>query len=141
MALTWAQYYCEQHGSGPVYPFALAKSVAGALNESWFMDVRGILSDDGQALLALCSPFALTEDRLDEGRLHSRSGIRSRSKYKQSPWKRPGRVARTNADAIAKTLPLSMAESERNCLVLERSGCMALELEYFSRGLGRDANG
>src|ERR1043165_9035767 len=100
------------------------------------MDVREYLSDDGQALLALCSPFALTDDRLDGGPFTLAEWNKIEKQIEQSPWKRPGELQGRSADQIAKTLALSKGDADRVTRLLERAGRMALELEnIFSRGM------
>jgi predicted Rossmann fold nucleotide-binding protein DprA/Smf involved in DNA uptake len=100
------------------------------------MDVRQYLSNDGQALLALCSPFALTDDRLDGGPFSLTEWNKVEKQIQQSSWKRPAELQGRTADEIAKTLSISMADAQRIARLLERSGRMALELEnIFSRGM------
>jgi len=100
------------------------------------MDVREYLSDDGQALLALCSPFALTDDRLDGGPFTLAEWNKIEKQIQQSPWKRPAELQGRTAEQIAKTLSISTADANRIVRLLERAGRMALELEnIFSRGM------
>jgi DNA processing protein len=100
------------------------------------MDVRQYLSDDGQALLALCSPFALTDDRLDGGPFTPAEWNKVEKQIQQSPWKRPAELQGQTAEQIAKTLAISMGDANRIARLLERAGPMALELEnIFSRGM------
>ena len=100
------------------------------------MDLREYLNDDGQALLALCSPFALTDDRLDGGPFTLAEWNKIEKQIEQSPWKRPAELQGRTADQIAKTLSISMGDADRVVRLLERSGRMALELEsIFSRGM------
>lgn len=100
------------------------------------MDVRQYLSDDGQALLALCSPFALTDDRLDGGPFTLAEWNKVEKQIEQSPWKHPAELQGQTADRIAKTLSISKGDANRIARLLERAGPMALELEnIFSRGM------
>jgi predicted Rossmann fold nucleotide-binding protein DprA/Smf involved in DNA uptake len=100
------------------------------------MDVRQYLSDDGQALLALCSPFALTDDRLDGGPFTLAEWNKIEKQVEQSAWKHPAELQGRTADQIAKSLSISMGDANRIARLLERSGRMALELEnIFSRGM------
>lgn len=100
------------------------------------MDVRDYLSDDGQALLALCSPFALTDDRLDGGHFTPAEWNKVEKQIEQSEWKRPSELQGRTAEEIAKTLTLPKGDGDRIARLLERSGRMALELEnIFSRGM------
>jgi len=100
------------------------------------MDMREYLSDDGQALLALCSPFALTDDRLDGGPFTLAEWNKIEKQIQQSAWKNPAELQGRTADQIAKTLSISMGDADRIARLLERSSRMALELEnIFSRGM------
>ena len=100
------------------------------------MDVRQYLSDDGQALLALCSPFALTDDRLDGGPFTLAEWNKIEKQIQQSSWKHPAELQGQTADQVAKTLSISMGDANRIALLLERTGSMTLELEnIFSRGM------
>jgi predicted Rossmann fold nucleotide-binding protein DprA/Smf involved in DNA uptake len=100
------------------------------------MDVREYLSDDGQALLALCSPFALTDDSLDGGPFTLAEWNKVEKQIQQSSWKRPAELQGKTAEEIAKTLSISMADATRIARLLDRSGRLALELEgIFSRGM------
>lgn len=100
------------------------------------MDVREYLGDDGQALLALCSPFALTDDRLDGGPFTLAEWNKVEKQIEQSAWKRPAELQGRTADQIANTLQVSRGDANRIARLLERAGRMALELEnIFSRGM------
>jgi len=100
------------------------------------MDVREYLSDDGQAMLALCSPFALTDDRLDGGPFTLAEWNKVEKQIAESPWKRPAELQGRSAEQIAKTISLAKGDADRIARLLERSGRMALELEnIFSRGM------
>jgi DNA processing protein len=102
------------------------------------MNVSDYLSDDGMALLALCSAFALPED----------APARGLEPFKLSEWnqlarqihdsalKRPAALQGLAADEVAKQLAIAPDEGERIVRLLDRSGRLALELEnLFSRGL------
>src|SRR5947209_12867382 len=100
------------------------------------MDVREYLSDDGQALLALCSPFALTDDRLDGGPFTLAEWNKIEKQIQQSAWKRPAELQGQTAEHIAKTLSVPMADAQRIARLPDRSGRLTLELEgIFSRGM------
>jgi predicted Rossmann fold nucleotide-binding protein DprA/Smf involved in DNA uptake len=100
------------------------------------MDVREYLSDDGQALLALCSPFALTDDSLDGGPFTLAEWNKVEKQIQQSSWKRPAELQGKTAEQIAKTLLISMADATRIAKLLDRAGRLAMELEgVFSRGM------
>jgi len=102
------------------------------------MDIRDYLSDDGQALLALCSNFALPENARSEGL----------EPFKLSEWNQlarqihdsdlqtPAGLQGQTADQLTKSLAVTPDLAERIVKLLERSGRLALELEsLFSRGL------
>lgn len=100
------------------------------------MDVRQYLSDDGQALVALCSPFALTDDRLDGGPFTLAEWNKVEKQIEQSEWKRPSELQGRTADQIANTLSISRGDADRITRLLDRAGRIALELEnIFSRGM------
>jgi len=102
------------------------------------MNAREYLSDDGQAMLALCSAFALKED--SEG---SRASPFTLSEWNQlarqihkSSFQRPGELQGRSAADIARELAIAADESERITRLLDRSGRLALELEnLYSRGM------
>ena len=102
------------------------------------MEVRDYLSDDGQAMVALCSALALRDGAADE----------SPAPFKLSEWnelarqieasalKRPAELQGQTASEIAKALGIAPDEAERIVRLLDRSGRLALELEnLFSRGI------
>jgi DNA processing protein len=100
------------------------------------MDVRQYLSDDGQAILALCSPFALTDDRLDGGHFTLAEWNKVEKQIEQSTFKRPAELQGRTADQIANTISVSRGDADRIARLLERAGRIALELEnIFSRGM------
>src|ERR1051326_7555118 len=86
------------------------------------MDVREYLSDDGQALLALCSPFALTDDSLDGGPFTLAEWNKVEKQIQQSSWKRPAELQGKTAEEIAKTLSISMADATRIAPLRDRWG-------------------
>ena len=96
------------------------------------------MSDDGQALLALCSAFALAEDDVAAGL----------QPFKLSEWnqfarqihgsslKRPAALQGRAADELARELGIATDEAERVVRLLGRAGRLALELEdLFSHGM------
>src|SRR5438093_1548882 len=102
------------------------------------MEVRDYLSDDGQAMVALCSALALRDGAAEEGP----------GPFKLSEWnelarqieasalKRPAELQGQTASEIAKALGIAPDEAERIVRLLARSGRLALELEnLFSRGI------
>ena len=101
------------------------------------MDIRDYLSDDGQALLALCSGFALPEDARGEMEPLKLSEWNQLAKQIQSsPFKRPAALQGRSAEELAKELTLPAEQAERLARLLDRSGRLALELEaLFARGM------
>ena len=102
------------------------------------MDPHEYLSDDGHALLALCSAFALPDDvsatgpspfTLSEWNQLARQ-------LQSSSLKRPADLQGRTANELSKDLGLPVQDAERISRLLERSGGLALQLEgLFSRGL------
>jgi predicted Rossmann fold nucleotide-binding protein DprA/Smf involved in DNA uptake len=102
------------------------------------MNVHDYINDDGLVMLALCSAFALPEDRaasatapftLSEWNKLARQ-------IHDSPFKQPAALAGRTADELAKDLGLPADDAERVARLLDRSGRLALELEgLFSRGM------
>src|SRR5947208_12900554 len=102
------------------------------------MNVHSNLSDDGQAVLALCSAFGMKE----------RVGIEEVEPLKLSEWNQlerriagsaletPAALQGRTADKLAKELAFAPEEAERIVRLLDRSGRLALELEnLFSHGI------
>jgi predicted Rossmann fold nucleotide-binding protein DprA/Smf involved in DNA uptake len=102
------------------------------------MDIQDYLSDDGQAVLALCSAFGLPED----------PSARKASPFKLSEWnelerqtqnsgiKQPSALQGRSASQLEKELGISEEDSERIVALLDRSSRLALEVEnLFSRGM------
>ena len=102
------------------------------------MNVSDYLSDDGLALLALCSAFALPEDAAAVGTAPFTLSEWNKlaRQIHDSPLKQPAALqGRTDAE-LAKDLALLPGEAERIVRLLDRSGRLALELEgLFSRGM------
>jgi predicted Rossmann fold nucleotide-binding protein DprA/Smf involved in DNA uptake len=102
------------------------------------MDVHEFLSDDGNALLALCSPFGLPQDAAAQG-----SEPFTLSEWNQlarqirdSTLKTPSGLQGQSAEQLAKALAISLDEGKRIARLLDRSGRLALELEsVFARGM------
>jgi DNA processing protein len=99
------------------------------------MDIRDYLSDDGQAMLALCSSFGLPAGpspdpfRLSEWNQLARQ-------IQDSPLKQPAALQGRTADELASDLGLSQPDASRIVELLGRAGLLALELEgLFSKGL------
>src|SRR5260370_2916013 len=102
------------------------------------MDIRDYLSDDGQALLALCSAFGLSEGDSSEGAdplklsewNHLERQIANSSL--STPAALQGRVARE----LAKEVSIAADEAERIVRLLDRSSRLAMELDnLYSRGM------
>ena len=102
------------------------------------MNTHDLLSDDGLAMLLLCSsfgtaqpapagapaPFTLSEWNQLARKIHA------------SSLKRPGALAGQDAANVARELQLVPDEAERIARLLDRSGRVALELDgLFSRGI------
>jgi DNA processing protein len=97
------------------------------------MDARDLLSEDGRAVLALCSQLGL-EDEMTAFTLTEWNDLARR--IQASEWKRPSALAGQSASAIAATLGIVPSEAERVAGLLERGARLALELEnLFARGL------
>jgi len=102
------------------------------------MEVSEYLSDDGLAMLALCSPLGLPRDSTDS----------AASPFTPSEWNKlarqikssslgsPSALQGRDSAGIASELSLSAGEAERIVALLSRSGRLALEVEnWFSRGI------
>jgi predicted Rossmann fold nucleotide-binding protein DprA/Smf involved in DNA uptake len=102
------------------------------------MNPQELLSDDGLAMLLLCSsfgtaqptppdapaPFTLSEWNQLALKIHA------------SPLKRPAALTGQDAATLARELQLAPDEAERITRLLDRSGRVALELDaLFSRGM------
>jgi DNA processing protein len=102
------------------------------------MNVSDYLSDDGLALLALCSAFALPEDAAAGGTspFTLSEWNKLARQIHDSPLKQPAALHGRTADALVKDLAILPGDAERIVQLLDRSGRLALELEgLFSRGL------
>lgn len=97
------------------------------------MPAHELLSDDGRAVLALCSQLGLD----DAGQAFTLTEWNDLARRIQaSEWKRPAALAGQSATAIAATLGIVPAVAERVAGLLERGGRLALELENLAtRGL------
>ncbi|MBI3414466.1 MAG: DNA-protecting protein DprA [Verrucomicrobia bacterium] len=102
------------------------------------MNAHDYLSDDGQALLALCSAFGLPDNAEAEGL----------SPFKLAEWnqlakkiaacslKRPAALHGRAASELARELAVPPDEAERIVRLLDRASRQALELEsLFSQGM------
>lgn len=102
------------------------------------MNVSDYLSDDGLALLALCSAFALPEGAAAGGTAPFTLSEWNKlgRKIHDSPLKQPAALHGRAADQLVKDLSILPGDAERIVQLLDRSGRLALELEgLFSRGL------
>src|SRR5258706_274678 len=102
------------------------------------VDIRDYLSDDGHALLALCSAFGLSGETEAGGaepfKLAEWNQLARQIQI--SPLKTPGGLQGRTADELAKDLAVPAEDAERIVRLLGRTGRLALELEdLFSRGM------
>jgi predicted Rossmann fold nucleotide-binding protein DprA/Smf involved in DNA uptake len=101
------------------------------------MDIRDYLSDGGQAILALCSPFG-TRPTSDTGpapfTLSEWNELEGR--LNKSPLKHPAELRNRSAESLVQDLSITLSEAERIAQLFERSSRLALELEsLFSKGM------
>jgi predicted Rossmann fold nucleotide-binding protein DprA/Smf involved in DNA uptake len=102
------------------------------------MNSHEFLSDDGLAILMLCSSFGTAQpvpaDAPAPFTLSEWNALAQR--IQASAWKRPGALCGQAAAAIAQELQVAPSEAERIARLLDRSGRVALELDQlFSRGM------
>jgi DNA processing protein len=100
------------------------------------VNIPDYLSDDGQAVLALCSSFGLPEraPELEPFRLSEWNQLACR--VHNSPLKQPAALQGRDPEGLAKDLALPIEDAERIVRLLDRSGGLALELEgLFSKGM------
>ena len=100
------------------------------------MDVRDYLSDEGQAIVALCSALALS-DAPDAPAPFTLSEWNSLEKQiEASSFKVPSELQGRAAEEIAAALSVPHEEAERIHSLLARSSRVAMELEsFFSKGV------
>src|SRR5216683_653750 len=102
------------------------------------MDIRDYLSDDGQAVLALCSALAVPDATGDNAAapLKLAEWNELSRQIQSSALKQPGALQGRTADELARELAVPSDDAERIVRLLDRSGRLALELEnLFSRGI------
>src|SRR5437660_728685 len=101
------------------------------------MNVQDYLSDDGQVMLALCSPFGLRESAgASEQPLKLSEWNELAHQIESSSIKNPAGLQGLTVEELSKLLALPLSEAERLVNLLERSGRLALEFEnLFSRGM------
>lgn len=98
------------------------------------MDARDLLTEDGRAVLLLCSTLGLSNDSVAPYTLSEWNELAKR--IHGSPFQRPAALIGRSPAEIAETLGLILAEGERIARLLERGTSVALELEnLFSRGI------
>ena len=100
------------------------------------MNIHEYLSEDGQAVLALCSAFALPEPAGELQPFKLSEWNQLARQIKDSPLKQPAALPGRTAEQLVKDLLLPAEEAERIVRLLERSGRLALELEgLFAKGM------
>lgn len=100
------------------------------------MNLQDYLSDDGLALLALCSAFALPSERASAAAPFTLSEWNQLARQIHgSSLKHPAALRGCTVAELAKELTISPDESARIVRLLDRSTTLALELDaLFSRG-------
>src|SRR6187200_1942044 len=95
------------------------------------MNAHEHLSDDGQAMLLLCSSFALppTAADMDLSPLKLTEWNQLERKIRESSLKTPAALQGRTADDLVRTLALPINEAERITRLLEFAGQLSLELE------------
>src|SRR5256886_17684702 len=102
------------------------------------MNAREYLSDDGQAMLLLCSSLALPPSaaETDLSPLKLSEWNQLERKIRESSLKTPAALHGRSADELAKALALPGGEAERIARLLEFAGELSVELQnHFERGL------
>ena len=101
------------------------------------MEIRDYLSDDGQAVLALCSGLALPKEPLDAPAPFKLSEWNQiEGQIENSLLKRPSELQGKSADELEKIVGLIREDAKRTVELLGRSAPLVLELEnLFSRGI------
>ena len=102
------------------------------------MDIRDYLSDDGQAVLTLCSGFALPQGPEAEGlepfKLSEWNQLARQ--IQDSPFKTPAGLQGQASAELAEGLSVPVEQAERIAKLLDRAGRLALELEgLFAKGM------
>jgi len=102
------------------------------------MNIHNYLSDDGLAVLALCSAFGLKEApgpvNVEPFKLAEWNQLEKR--LSSSSIKNPSSLQGRSTEDLAKNLSLVPQEAERIAELLQRSGRLALDLEnLFSHGM------
>ena len=100
------------------------------------MNISDFLSDDGQAILALCSGFGLPPQAPDLEPLKLSEWNQLARQIQDSPLRQPAALQGRTADELARQLGLAPAEAERVVRLLERAGRLALDVEgLFAKGM------
>lgn len=102
------------------------------------MDTRDLLTEDGRAVLMLCSTLGLgDEPAASEGGPYTLSAWNELArKIRASSLERPGALLGRSAAELAEALGVAPQEAECINRLLDRGGRVALELEgLFSRGM------
>src|SRR6187200_2105225 len=102
------------------------------------MNTHEYLSDDGQAMLLLCSSFALppTAADMDLSPLKLSEWNQLERKLRESSLKHPAALHGLSSAELGKALALRADEAERIARLLEFDTRLSLELEnLFERGL------
>jgi DNA processing protein len=102
------------------------------------MDVNDYLSDDGLAVLALCSALALPEEVAAGGAAPFTLSEWNKlaRQIHDSSLKQPAALHGRSGDELVRDLAILPGDAERIVQLLDRSGRLVLELEgLFSRGL------
>ena len=96
-------------------------------------DAREMLSDDGTAVVMLCSQIGLSNgDEPDVLPLTLREWNALARRIHDSEMKHPSALLGVSAQDLAKRLGLTLAEAERIAQLLARGGRLALELEQLA---------
>jgi predicted Rossmann fold nucleotide-binding protein DprA/Smf involved in DNA uptake len=102
------------------------------------MDIREYLSDDGQAVLALCSSVALPphEETIGGAPFTLSEWNKLEKQIEKSPLKKPSALNGLDAAQVKTQLSIAGDDAERVARLLDRSGRISLELEkLFSNGV------
>src|SRR5260370_18415240 len=97
------------------------------------IDARELLSDDGTAVVMLCSQIGLSNgDERDVLPLTLREWNVLARKIQDSEIKRPGALIGMSAEDVARFLEVTTIEAERIAQLVARGGGLALELEQLA---------
>lgn len=97
------------------------------------IDAREMMSDDGAAIVMLCSQIGMSDgDEPDAAPLNLREWNALARKIHDSEIKHPSSLLGLSGEELAKHLGVSMAEADRICQLLARGGSLAVELEHLA---------